>query len=54
MFGPIGGFDDAGNRAGVPDIDWHCLIARPPGRQGDRPPRYLCRRIRNNCAGPIS
>ena len=46
MFGLIGGIDDAGNRAGVPDIDWYCLIARPP--------RYLGRRIRNNCAGPIS
>ena len=31
MFGPIGGFDDAGNLAGVLDIDWHYQTAKANG-----------------------
>ena len=31
MFGPIGGFDEAGNLAGVLDIEWHCETAKANG-----------------------
>jgi hypothetical protein len=34
MFGPIGGFDDAGNLAGVHDIDWHYQTAKANGAAG--------------------
>ena len=34
MFGPIGGFDDAGNLAGVLDIDWHYQTAKANGAAG--------------------
>jgi 2,4'-dihydroxyacetophenone dioxygenase len=34
MFGPIGGFDDAGNLAGVLDIEWHYETARANGAAG--------------------
>ena len=31
MFGPLGGFDDAGNLAGVLDIEWHYQTAKANG-----------------------
>ena len=31
MLGPIGGFDDAGNLAGVLDIEWHYQAAKANG-----------------------
>ena len=31
MFGPIGGFDDAGNLASVLDIEWHYQTAKANG-----------------------
>ena len=34
MFGPIGGFDAAGNLAGVLDIDWHSQTAKANGAAG--------------------
>ena len=34
MFGPIGGFDDAGNLAGVLDIEWHYETAKANGAAG--------------------
>ena len=80
--GPIGGFDDAGNLAGVLDIDWHCQAAKANGAAGhigrrsmaaapahrgalmlnaarpsaatERRRCYLGRRVRNDCAVPIS
>ena len=34
MFGPIGGFDEAGNLAGVLDIEWHYQAALANGAAG--------------------
>ena len=34
MFGPIGGFDDNGNLAGVLDIEWHYQTALANGAAG--------------------
>ncbi len=34
MFGPIGGFDEAGNLAGVLDIEWHYQTAKANGAAG--------------------
>jgi hypothetical protein len=34
MFGPIGGFDEAGNLAGVLDIEWHYQTALANGAAG--------------------
>jgi 2,4'-dihydroxyacetophenone dioxygenase len=34
MFGPIGGFDDAGNLVGMLDIDWHYQAAKANGAAG--------------------
>ena len=34
MFGPIGGFDDNGNLAGVLDIEWHYQAALANGAAG--------------------